>query len=518
MLAISLKPLTGRIHATPWGRHVNEAEVEWPPGPWRLVRALISVWHRKIDQKRYRETVLEGLIERLADDLPRYVLPPAVHFHTRHYMPGPRSEKKSLVFDAFAHIVDGGELVVVWPSAELTVAQEALLDELLAALGYLGRAESWIEARRLESPPGSFNCEPIDRDMPLVQDGSEIVPLLAPLPAAAWSAERERLIEEQHAQKMGKKKRGQLEATLPERLIDALRLETADLHEVRWSRPPASTEVLYRRPSDSFRPSRGTADTARSRRYTATPTTARLLLAGKPRPRLEDAVRVGERVRLALLNRAKRIFGESAIPPVFSGHSLPEGVDHGHAFFIPEDADGDGHIDHVLIHAELGLDDRCGRTLDDLRVIYDGDGGEWPVLLEQVAEREVIARSTPLTSESREWISATPYLHPWHRKKKLTVEDQILRELELRGLPRPSLLQPLATIEVHGRHMRPIQFRRFRSKRGLVQPDTHGSFWCLIFDEPLAGPLALGFGCHFGLGLFRPAPQGGKNDRESDNE
>lgn len=31
------------------------------------------------------------------------------------------------------------------------------------------------------------------------------------------------------------------------------------------------------------------------------------------------------------------------------------------------------------------------------------------------------------------------------------------------------------------------------------------SFWRLTFPEPIQGPLALGFGCHFGLGLFTPA-------------
>jgi CRISPR-associated protein Csb2 len=49
-----------------------------------------------------------------------------------------------------------------------------------------------------------------------------------------------------------------------------------------------------------------------------------------------------------------------------------------------------------------------------------------------------------------------------------------------------------------------IYFHRFRTKRGLVQPDTRGSFWKLTFDQPIAGPLALGFGCHFGLGMFKP--------------
>ena len=29
----------GQFHATPWGHHVNEALPEWPPSPWRLLRA-----------------------------------------------------------------------------------------------------------------------------------------------------------------------------------------------------------------------------------------------------------------------------------------------------------------------------------------------------------------------------------------------------------------------------------------------------------------------------------------------
>jgi CRISPR-associated protein Csb2 len=53
-----------------------------------------------------------------------------------------------------------------------------------------------------------------------------------------------------------------------------------------------------------------------------------------------------------------------------------------------------------------------------------------------------------------------------------------------------------------------------RAKRGLTPPDTRGSFWpaCashadrrIEFANPIQGPLALGFGCHFGLGMFRRA-------------
>jgi len=72
-------------------------------------------------------------------------------------------------------------------------------------------------------------------------------------------------------------------------------------------------------------------------------------------------------------------------------------------------------------------------------------------------------------------------------------------------LPEIVWLQPQETVSFEGRRLRPIDYHRFRSKRGLTQPDSHGSFWQITFAEPVAGPLLLGFGCHFGLGLFTPS-------------
>jgi CRISPR-associated protein Csb2 len=42
MLALAFTFPAGRYHATPWGRHVNEADVAWPPEPWRILRTLVA--------------------------------------------------------------------------------------------------------------------------------------------------------------------------------------------------------------------------------------------------------------------------------------------------------------------------------------------------------------------------------------------------------------------------------------------------------------------------------------------
>lgn len=103
MLAIAIKFISGRYHATPWGCHVNEADVEWPPSSWRLIHSLIAIWHRKLDQEQFPESLLESLVNALAGKTPIYRLPKAVYAHARHYMPvrSGRAEENVLIFDAF---------------------------------------------------------------------------------------------------------------------------------------------------------------------------------------------------------------------------------------------------------------------------------------------------------------------------------------------------------------------------------------------------------------------------------
>lgn len=41
--SISIRFLTGRAHLHPWDTHHSEGRVDWPPSPWRLLRALVAV-------------------------------------------------------------------------------------------------------------------------------------------------------------------------------------------------------------------------------------------------------------------------------------------------------------------------------------------------------------------------------------------------------------------------------------------------------------------------------------------
>ncbi|EIT71382.1 MULTISPECIES: type I-U CRISPR-associated protein Csb2 [Hydrocarboniphaga] len=522
MLAIAFQFPAGRYHATPWGRHVNEADVAWPPDLWRLSRAFIAIWHRKLAHDAFPRERLADLLAALAEAAPpSYRLPQSVvHAHTRHYMPG-KGDKKTLVFDAFARLSSDDELVMAWPALELASPQLELLDTLLEHLGYLGRAESWVHAFRKSQVEDDYNCKPIE----LGSGGEEIVDLMLPRRPADYVEFRSSRFAEaglvpDTRGRMPKLDgvRRKLVGTLPEDWLDAVSVDTGTLKSAGWNTPPGSRQVRYGRPAhvlETIGRSAGGKRTHSNIDDTRNPalTIARYALYGKPLPRIEDAIRIGEAARLA----AMQITKPESLPAELSGHNLPDGSCHGHAFWLPEDADRDGFIDHLIVHAPDGLSDRSLRVLNELRQIRRGEQDMLQLMLEGIGSAKLFAAATPYVAPGTVWESATPYLFPWHLKprelrsreaKEAAVEVQIRREWEARFGSHAVIerIEFMPTVKLKGgKRLHSLQFHRFRKKKTeVMQPDTYGQLLRLYFSKPMQGPIALGFGCHFGLGLFGP--------------
>src|SRR5690606_16613651 len=201
-----------------------------------------------------------SLVARLAEVLPSYRLPSGTVAHTRHYMPTLSTTTK--VIDAFVHLEPGQDLLIHYP-VELTAGQTEMLERLVAHLGYLSSAESWVDGRLVEDvEPDERWCRPVVTGaVDLPDRGGEQVAVLAPVPAAEYAAWREAALaraavefEEQRGKQPNAKDRQRLEAPYPQDLMACLLVETADLQRHGWSQPPGSRRVLYTRPA-------GTAET-----------------------------------------------------------------------------------------------------------------------------------------------------------------------------------------------------------------------------------------------------------------
>ena len=549
MFALSFRFPAGRYHATPWGRNVNEADVAWPPEPWRLLRALIAAYWRKGDHARWSEEDLAKLIDALAETLPEYNLPiGTVHAHTRHYMPSGGLAKgrlkTTLVFDAFLRLPADTTLVAGWRRVSLEPRLFSLAADLASAIGYLGRAESWTECEALPAWDGESNCAPGNTDRQ-----GDPVRLLAPLSPDAYSTERQRIIgdmkrrilattarpltERQADAKLTKMliSKGRQAHTLPERLVEALSLDTADYQDRGWSRPPAAREVVYAR-SPEAAPGVVPRRFVRRRPSSAgqdRPTVARFLLVGRPRPRIEDTVRIGELMRRATLaqfgwqkdEHSKRRMPRA--PQEISGRG-PDGKplrdpSHPHAFWLPEDADGDGWIDHVSVFVAGGMSDDVRAKLDRITRLWlapkqrsedsedePGSVREWHLALEGFGKPADFAGSASIFGVSRRWRSATPFLAAGHLKAS-GYPGEVRRLFQRRGFDATGVeVNVLENIPVGGIERRAIHFHRFRSRGREAQPDAAGALLDIRLPTSVEGPLAIGYGSHFGLGLFIAEP------------
>jgi CRISPR-associated protein Csb2 len=517
----------GRYHATPWGRHVNEADVAWPPEPVRILRALIATWWRKGDQHRFSKAALDDLVDSLAADIPVFNLPEAVHSHVRAFMPAP--EDRKLIYDAFFRLDTDAKIIVAWPNVILTPEQCLLAAHLLERIGYLGRAESWAEGIITNDWDGEFNACPRTMDT-LEAPGSIPVDVALPVTPSKWADLQSQLIRELDEKAMTRRERASVDATLPSRLSDALAVDTDEWQKAGWSSPPPLRKVVYDRPAVGPLPATTRRQKGERADQPGIARVARFVLAGRPEPRVEEALRIGEIARLALMS-----FGKDPVPAELSGRDdqgpLRDDPAHRHAFFLPEDADGDGMIDHLIVFCRLGFSDEARRRLDRLTRLWiehgraneEGERGrkEWRVALEDIAGPAAFADSSRLLRRARAWVSVTPYLKSRFDKKRPktfqdlveTYREQIISEWKRRypDAPVPTV-EPCVDsanparfavpIGVSGKLRSPLAFSRMRGRRGGRQPDTSGGFFRLTFEQDVEGPIALGWGAHFGLGLF----------------
>lgn len=451
----------GRYHATGWGRHVNEGAIDWPPAPWRLLRALYATWQHRLPD--LPADTVHGLLGALAAELPDYVVPPHQVAHTRHYMPdgafafGKIEEGRDKTFDTFAVVERGAAVYVRWP-VDLPPDQHDALTRIATRVPYLGRAESVCEADLATAVPDDAGTpvRPANGHQPT---GATRIPLLSP--------------------------------TVPLDLAALLRRGHPDPAGTRW------VDYQFDAP----------ATTAPTRRTTparaAAPTAIRWTYTARAQPSITAAVTLGHVLRRACQSAYGRHNGGGA-SPTLSGRASDGPVradQHSHAHYLALSSDG-VHIDTLLVWApERFSPDEVSAlaTLPGLTGhghIPDFRPGRLGLTALGAVEHVVPELAGPAT----QWHTVTPFAPARHAKRGTSwddhVADQIRFELRVRRLPAP------AAIEITPGEA--LRYRRYRPDHERLNQARRATGIRLTFPEPVTGPLSLGALNHFGLGLFTP--------------
>lgn len=166
---IEVKLTAGRYHAHPWGvSQYGIGEPEWPPSPWRLLRALAAAWfnfQQPTDDPQKRDRLLEALGRA---GRTRIIVPRAAFGELRFFQPVLKDSeinKRVDHRDLFA-VVQGERFWFVFDTT-LIDEQKSLLDRLLSRIRYFGRSESRAVLRRVDEVPASTDECPLFDSVPL---------------------------------------------------------------------------------------------------------------------------------------------------------------------------------------------------------------------------------------------------------------------------------------------------------------------------------------------------------------
>jgi CRISPR-associated protein Csb2 len=494
--------LFGRFHATPWRVNpFDDPHGEWPPSPWRLVRAVTARWYQWAREMETPPGVaeLESLQAALCESSYAYHLPaetrkgsPLRQYHPTEFGWHPAEKKKagtrcygtSLVQDNYWCV--GPEAALWWfiDGEGWTLRLVDVLEQCLVRMTYFGRAETVTRIRLAGSQEviPEPNCRLVDRRLP------GAVPVLVPLDGAT---------------------RAEIERT------------TDDPDVMKRTVPPGAC-VRY-----AVRPPRPAA--RERRRHPAHRADCHLMqfaLGWNIAPESRAIVRLTSRFRGAVLRELLRLkTGDAGATWRGVGPDVRESV----ADMIGKDANGrplEGHR-HTEFFAWCE-DDAPARLLvwRDSRP-FDADeqsavlgaasadlswGSAGPVVDDWTVRLVPLDAAVPPppgfdATAVRCWESMTPYVPPRHHLRKgrersgESVAAQIRRELEKRGQAEAGnveveLLDQASWVAVH--------LPRRKAGNPARRGDRRGYRLRLVFQAPVRGPIRLGHSSSFGLGLFHP--------------
>jgi CRISPR-associated protein Csb2 len=502
----------GRFHATRWGENpAADAYGEWPPSPWRLLRAIAAAWFEGGYQVGIRGETVASVLRKLGAAAPAFYLPPSAERRgpLKHYHPKAKHSPAvlgvsdcTLTDDCFFVVPEDEPVWWIWDGLDLETEERLAARELCARLRYFGRAESLCRIEVVE------------------EDDAR--------PAANSEGKRQRFAGSRPVL-----------CASPERFKPEYVLErTGDMLKERKARLPLGAEYMhYGLPGKPRRAPSAVPD--------AWPDGLRCVqfaLGGRVWPTAKFIVSVAERFRGIALKRFAQLKAgdpEARFEPAWlresdwsvnlSGKSYDSrpAEGHRHASYLPQ-LDENGDLTRMIVWSPTPFRGDEIRALCEVDRVYWGSGS-YPLRVVYLPFETPLPDS--LRSEgARTWTAQTPFVPPrftvgrtGKARRGQSPRDQIRDLLVLNGfIERETEIgveveeKEAAWVLVHrGRHSeessepRVLRLGEIEIIESRAAASSRRAFpnVKIRFTNPVKGPILLGHSAHFGLGQFRPVPE-----------
>lgn len=505
----------GRFQARRWNQPPFDAgSIEWPPSPWRLLRAIAARWFQYcLETGNDDTTCRDGILVKFGNNTPTFRLPTVnvaspelrqyqpteVKFTKKKIEPEMKRPLKSLVPDRCQAIPPDEAVLWIWKEVALSPEEGNLLAKLLRRIHYFGRAESWTRFRLRDD--GEL--------LPEINCTISAKPLFGASPV--------------------------LVNTSPDGLIERLLMATGD--KGLANRPiPQGTAWHYSNVNES----KPISIDQRRMLTKCDVQVVRFALDSTVLPQVTETLPVAEALRRALMSLHGRLTEKDGVrgrSDTLSGKNAGGEPfrDHSHAYYLPTDEDGDGRIDHLTLIARAGFDFSEMHAIRRLREVRprNRDSGSHPLRVLMLGYGRFGDYRPPLLGPSCEWVSVTPYLATRYAKTRgsqrvdlrspeeraiFLIENLREQIQDVRGDLGADAIAEVNIVPEADSHgvfhisnrygfgsLRPIQFQRYRSKRGDDGGRRLAGSFRIVFSSPVNGPFCLGHSAHCGLGLFVPA-------------
>lgn len=501
MLTLRVAFPWGRYYAHPWGQNpARIAEAEWPPSPWRLLRAIAAAWFQA-NPGREASTELIQSLEVLGRELPTFVLPKVSFSRTVHYQPYFKKDKDANASGRYQRarhenlfVGLGSDVLIRWHLSgvndPLAHTVRSLVGDLASHIGYLGRADSVCEVEVVDAAGDTQAVAEVavQDGKPCRQIGLAYRDVFCPDPATFQAAD----LWQRRADITGA---GSARKHLVQALLDAPQ-----------PLPNGAGWFSYRMPAGW--PERWIFRHARPVRRVVV---NRPIVARSLEFSLQCRIPVPTKftVSIAELFRHEAIRRHRAPSFALSGHDGPQGYDtgHHHAFYLPTPDESGQCLSRLRVWCAHGFTQR------EVNALMGVDALRWaagrfpvrPILIR-------LERDLPESRASLVWRSVTPFVPPrhWYRKKFAegwvrepdSPENQLRACLAENGADAAEARVSLgdvagSTWDVCKVHVHASALREPSRRVGL----------CLrvAFPSPVTLPFpSYGHSAHFGLGQFGP--------------